>query len=290
MIKFFRNQHRRQAGISQNLLSEDERNEVLPEQNQGAALEKRNTTQIGRIGNYLKYAIGEIVLVVFGILIALQINNWNENRKQRKEEIETLNNIKSDFANTIIEFEENNDFRERIIKTTRELYTIIHTKQNNYSNRQLDSLMSDLFINPTYNGQSETLNILFNSGKINIISNDSIKNALVLWPQQVEDITEDEIYSSNILFNNLQPIVKRYVSLYDIYNSINFKGYKLFSNTTKSTFNVDYNGLFNDQEFEGTLSARELPLSISLIQTKELIETAKNIIRLIDDDRKNLKK
>ena len=37
-----------------------------------------------KTGKYLKYAIGEIVLVVIGILIALQINNWNENRKASK--------------------------------------------------------------------------------------------------------------------------------------------------------------------------------------------------------------
>lgn len=47
-------------------------------------LMERNKT-----ANYLKYAIGEIVLVVIGILIALQINNWNENRKEQQ----TLNNI-----------------------------------------------------------------------------------------------------------------------------------------------------------------------------------------------------
>ena len=34
-----------------------------------------------KTGKYLKYAIGEIILVVIGILIALSINNWNENRK-----------------------------------------------------------------------------------------------------------------------------------------------------------------------------------------------------------------
>ena len=53
MIKFFRK-------IRQNLLSE------------------------GKTGKYLKYAIGEIVLVVIGILIALQINNWNEQSKAKK--------------------------------------------------------------------------------------------------------------------------------------------------------------------------------------------------------------
>jgi len=39
-----------------------------------------------KTGKYLKYAIGEIVLVVIGILIALQINNWNEERKTNSKE------------------------------------------------------------------------------------------------------------------------------------------------------------------------------------------------------------
>ena len=37
-----------------------------------------------KIGNYLKYTLGEVVLVVIGILIAVSINNWNEERKQKK--------------------------------------------------------------------------------------------------------------------------------------------------------------------------------------------------------------
>lgn len=187
-------------------------------------------------------------------MIAPSIYNWNESRKQPTEEIETLKNIKSDFVNAINEFEENNVFRVRIISTTRMLYKKTHTEQNNFPKHQLDSLMSDLFINPTYNGQSETRTILFNSGKTNIITNDSIKNALVLWSQQVEDSTEDEIYARNIIYKELQPLVKRYVSLYDIYNSINYKGYALFNNTTQSSFITDYEGLYNDREFEGTLS------------------------------------
>ena len=71
MIKFFRK-------IRQNLLSE------------------------GKTGKYLKYAIGEIVLVVVGILIALQINNWNEKRKIKQKETivlkELLTSINSDLT------------------------------------------------------------------------------------------------------------------------------------------------------------------------------------------------
>ena len=67
MIKFFRK-------IRQNLLSE------------------------GKTGKYFKYAIGEIVLVVIGILIALQINTWNENRNTYNLSKTHLNNIKKDLV------------------------------------------------------------------------------------------------------------------------------------------------------------------------------------------------
>ena len=50
-----------------------------------------------KTGKYLKYAIGEIVLVVIGILIALQVNNWNENRKYSQEKIEFLNGIRNEL-------------------------------------------------------------------------------------------------------------------------------------------------------------------------------------------------
>ena len=46
------------------------------------------------VRKYLLYAIGEILLVVIGILIALQINNWNEERKDRASEADILHNLK----------------------------------------------------------------------------------------------------------------------------------------------------------------------------------------------------
>jgi uncharacterized membrane protein YgaE (UPF0421/DUF939 family) len=77
-----------------------------------------------KIGKYLKYAIGEIVLVVIGILIALSINNWNENQKQKKQldAIYTTveQNLKTDLKNIKlpIEFFENLDSTLTKILTT----------------------------------------------------------------------------------------------------------------------------------------------------------------------------
>lgn len=54
-----------------------------------------------RTGKYLKYAIGEIILVVIGILIALQINNWNELRKQQDKELVYLQEISDNLLTDI---------------------------------------------------------------------------------------------------------------------------------------------------------------------------------------------
>ena len=58
--------------------------------------------ETGKTGKYFKYAIGEIVLVVIGILIALQINNWNEYRKDRNREQAILKSLQTDFKANII--------------------------------------------------------------------------------------------------------------------------------------------------------------------------------------------
>ncbi len=61
------------------------------------ATENLPTGQAGQTAKYLRYAIGEILLVVIGILIALQVNNWNEERKERIQEKLLIQSIISDL-------------------------------------------------------------------------------------------------------------------------------------------------------------------------------------------------
>ena len=59
-----------------------------------------NLMETGKTTKYFKYAIGEIILVVIGILIALQINNWNETRKTKQVELKILKELKDDLKET----------------------------------------------------------------------------------------------------------------------------------------------------------------------------------------------
>ena len=91
---------------------------------------RQNLLMENKTGKYLKYAIGEIMLVVIGILIALQINNWNDTRKLQKQEIQILNELKSDLLKTKKEIESTVPRHKRIIKSTHWLLAAIRDKKS----------------------------------------------------------------------------------------------------------------------------------------------------------------
>ncbi len=64
---------------------------------------RQNLLNEGKTSKYLKYAIGEIVLVVIGILIALQVNNWNENQKKAKIKQSYIKNLITDITKDTIQ-------------------------------------------------------------------------------------------------------------------------------------------------------------------------------------------
>ncbi|WP_339839569.1 DUF6090 family protein [uncultured Flavobacterium sp.] len=77
---------------------------------------RKNMLSERKTVKYLKYAIGEIVLVVIGILIALQINNWNEHRKQNETLHGIYQIIKEDIATDIVEIDDFVDDYEKTRK------------------------------------------------------------------------------------------------------------------------------------------------------------------------------
>ena len=64
---------------------------------------RKSLIEKNQMGKYFKYAIGEILLVVVGILIALQINNWNENKKDIEKEQQILLSLREEFKQNIKE-------------------------------------------------------------------------------------------------------------------------------------------------------------------------------------------
>lgn len=99
---------------------------------------RQNLLSAGKTGQYLKYAIGEILLVVIGILIALQINNWNENRKKAEAEKQYLNNLIQDIKNDQVFYES----RASALNLVSEIYDNFITimEKDDFGNFSQDSL------------------------------------------------------------------------------------------------------------------------------------------------------
>ncbi|WP_157588886.1 DUF6090 family protein [Psychroserpens burtonensis] len=131
-----------------------------------------------KTGKYLKYAIGETILVVVGILIALQINNWNENKKNRQQELIILENILQDLEKDKIGL--NKIIERRISKVASAEIMISY-----YEGVKIDKL-SDYYshwTNVLYWEAHYPRNIAFkelvNSGSVSIIKNADIRNTLL---------------------------------------------------------------------------------------------------------------
>ena len=75
---------------------------------------------------YLRYAIGEIILVVIGILIALQINNWKENKLERKQEKAILNQLNSEFKSNLDQLDEKIKSKTELMKSVLKLLNYLN--------------------------------------------------------------------------------------------------------------------------------------------------------------------
>ena len=164
MIKFFRK-------IRQNLLSE------------------------GRTGKYLKYAIGEIVLVMIGILLALQVNNWNEISKEGNTLKDALKQIAQDLKQDEIVL---NGYLRSDSKRVDYLSAL---SNGTYNTIRLDSIMYNLDNYFFFYKSNNAYSSLKSSGLFSSLKNDSLKNNLTAYYEQMYE----RLNTSCLLYTSPSP-------------------------------------------------------------------------------------
>ncbi|SFN49443.1 hypothetical protein SAMN04487989_101816 [Bizionia echini] len=150
-----------------------------------------------KTGKYLKYAFGEIILVVIGILIALQINNWNEQRKDRTKEKIILKQLQEDYQANLNQLEEKMATREKIIISAVALLEAFDYPQR--ANR--DSVIKKIAIignDPTFDPIQNDLN---SSENLRLIRNVKLSRLLSNWSSDVVAVKEVEDVWSKIVYN-----------------------------------------------------------------------------------------
>ena len=98
-----------------------------------------------RVSKYLIYAFGEIILVVIGILIALQINDWNENRKNSIAEQKLLNALLIEFESNLKILEENIKLNDNNIKNSLLLGEYTNPNLSSFNEKEISLLLLGVF-------------------------------------------------------------------------------------------------------------------------------------------------
>lgn len=147
----------------------------------------------GKFSKYLLYAIGEIILVVIGILIALQINNANELRKERAKEVGYLENLKVDLQKEIENAKYFANYHFEKAKACVEL--VNGTAPTNIAEVQLyTDRYEQVFIWYDFVPNNNTFKELLSSGNLSLIKNDTIKTSLLELDKIYAEIATGEYH------------------------------------------------------------------------------------------------
>lgn len=225
-----------------------------------------------KFSKYLFYAFGEIVLVVIGILIALQINNWNENRKLQNEELSLLEEVKGNLETTSENFILDSLYN---FNTVRLYKKINYYVDNNLPyNQELDSAFAALTLWTSPFATSIAYKSLQNKG-LDIIKNKSIKNHLIdLYDVKITSLTVDIDQAEWALNESIvMPFFSKNIRRLN----------KISLNSARPN---DFELLKNNDEFINILSMLIRQRKKGLEYYKNTISAIDNLIREIDDELK----
>jgi len=146
-----------------------------------------------KVTKYLAYAIGEIILVVIGILIALAINNSNENSALKKKEQIYLKGLKNDFETSKLKLNVLINENKQNYNGAKQLLTYMGNLDEQLTEKQFSELIFRTFSSDIkFNPNNSFLNEMINSGGLKDISNKELRLELTNWLSTLEGIYKQE--------------------------------------------------------------------------------------------------
>ena len=228
-----------------------------------------------KTGKYLKYAIGEIILVVIGILIALSINNWNQQR------LDTIDRNKI-VANLNAEFIQNKEqylsfFNEFVLAERAAIELMTHVGLDNLEQidtKMIDTLLNDIFPSIDYLPSNNALNDIIQSGKLSALNSPELSNKLADWKSLVHTMSAREKKLDDFVWRDLLPYLNKYIS---------WRDGSLINNSswgTKGKLPTNHRHILSDLEFENILENHIYLINQCLKRNSDAINLVDEIIEL----------
>ena len=163
-----------------------------------------NLMEQNKTGKYLKYALGEILLVMIGILLALQVNNWNNNKQETRELHNFLKNIRRNIQEDLVNIDEMKTRRISSIERSEKYTEFVHGEHDETTDyEEMVTISYQLFKDWTFKSNNSGFEALKNSGFLRKLSSTNLENIINRYYYVVEEILEQE-RSLNNTIENLQ--------------------------------------------------------------------------------------
>jgi hypothetical protein len=233
-----------------------------------------------KTGKYLKYAIGEIILVVIGILIALQINNLNEQRKDSQTERNLLIGLQNEFKINLEEIDISIELNQKNIDACFRITEMIRDNLLEKQIVKLDSLLGRLGVLSSFDARRAVTDEIINSGKLDILKNDALRVLITRWPAQLAEAREDIGFTVNNYNNNLMPFLIDNFPLANAEITKKWQNNKIRMYSNTSSFSTNFSDL-NMMKFESVIWHHKHNIDFLLDNDYKLKETINTIISAI---------
>ncbi len=170
-----------------------------------------------RVSKYLLYALGEIVLVMVGILLALQVSTWNQDRQARKKEQVLLQELHEEFKANKAQLEEVVSKHQQALAAAESL---IGKFPIDIATLDLDSFALNargIGFYWTFNPSRGIINSLVNTSSFDLISDPELRKLLVSWNDVLADYQEEEERAAAIVIEQIRPFMASHFSFHGGY-------------------------------------------------------------------------
>ncbi len=222
------------------------------------------------IYKYLKYAVGEILLVVLGILIALQINNWREQKKTEQATIQIYENLLLSLRQDSTDIERILKYQDHCVEAQIKLLTNSSTQiESQLEGKSIQNLLSEIIWgSASFFPNSGVYNAIISNGEIGFIDNNEIKVSLIqLYDHQYDKYANiDAIVDQKFQFH-IFPVIDEKMTNY-LPDSVQETG-RVRKRIDKDLFTKHYDKLVNEIEashriiFTGRRLLKEIRESIN---------------------------
>ena len=226
----------------------------------------------GKIKSYLVYALGEILLIVIGVLIAWKINNLNELRKNRIVELKIYQSLNEELNANLILLDASIASYNKNVESIQNTIDIIMRDQLG----EIDEDDKLEIINVNYHPiqlHSGAINSVNTTNKFEFIEGVLLKDLIAAYPNELDAFENQESKIENIIVSRLQPAIEKHISLIDIISKRELKS----NNYQMLSLGSNYTNLLKSREYQNCLVDRLLQTEIQLMNAESLKNKTKTM-------------